>query len=65
MAALGEFFLGADLGLSLWSEMFCARLRMRKRTRITTPFQVTALAISVTSELRATVRSSVRVLQLL
>ena len=42
----GANFFWAHFRLSLGSEMFCARVRMRKPTRITTPFQVTALVIT-------------------
>ena len=42
----GEKIFGAHFRLSLWSKMFCAGMHMRKPTRLTTPFQVTAVAIS-------------------
>ena len=45
MTGTCEFFW-AHFPLRLWRELFWARVRMRKPTRITTPFQVTALVIS-------------------
>ena len=43
LTGAGEFFFWAHFGLSLWSEMFCARVRMRKSIRTTTPLYLRLL----------------------
>ena len=60
--------LGGHFRLSLWSEMFFTRVCIRKPTRITTLFQITALVVSwAQGNERVWIEGieSVRVLQLL